>query len=117
MWTLASFLFDEVSEQEWNAQGLPGALATSAALTLKAPLAPVCLDPHEQAGDGMGWGDGGGVSPRGLASGQPLAAEGCELPDGDARCQPQVGPGSHDLPPRRRGHGHGGRGGMLLPLT
>ena len=50
MWTLPSFLFDEVSEQEWNAQGLPAALAVSAALALKVPFMPLCLDPHEQAG-------------------------------------------------------------------
>ncbi|CAE7219970.1 DNAH2 [Symbiodinium sp. CCMP2592] len=49
LWTLPSFLFDEVSEQEWNAQGLPAALAVSAALALKVPLMPLCLDPHEQA--------------------------------------------------------------------
>ncbi|CAE7833216.1 DNAH2, partial [Symbiodinium necroappetens] len=48
-WTLPSFLFDEVSEQEWNAQGLPAALAVSAALALKVPSMPLCLDPHEQA--------------------------------------------------------------------
>jgi len=49
LWTLPSFLFDEVSEQEWNAQGLPAALAVSAALALKVPFMPLCLDPHEQA--------------------------------------------------------------------
>ena len=49
VWTLPSFLLDEVCEQEWHAQGLPGGLSTSAALALKVPLPPVCLDPHEQA--------------------------------------------------------------------
>ena len=49
-WTLASFLFDEVSEHEWNAQGLPGGLSTSAALALRVQSTPVLLDPHEQAG-------------------------------------------------------------------
>ncbi|CAE7683634.1 unnamed protein product [Symbiodinium pilosum] len=48
-WTLASFLFDEVSEHEWNAQGLPGGLSTSAALALRVQSTPVLLDPHEQA--------------------------------------------------------------------